>query len=74
MGNNHSDPNNGRCLAFEFNLRGFNHATDPHALGSVRYLEEHGMSLDEHRVRRIPMERLTDALHRSGLLHRRDVS
>ncbi|RLN12858.1 hypothetical protein C2845_PM09G13430 [Panicum miliaceum] len=64
----------GRCLAWEFNLRGFDAATDPHAPGSVRYLEERGISLDEHRVRGIPMERLTDALHRSGLLRRGDVS
>ncbi|CAL5053030.1 unnamed protein product [Urochloa decumbens] len=64
----------GHCLAWEFNLRGFDRAADPHAPGSVRYLEEErGMDLDAHRARGIPMARLTDALHRSGLLHRRDL-
>ncbi|CAL5038721.1 unnamed protein product [Urochloa decumbens] len=65
----------GRCLAWEFNLRGFDRAAgDPHAPCSVRYLEEErGMDLDAHRARGIPMARLTDALHRSGLLHRRDL-
>ncbi|KAF8670662.1 hypothetical protein HU200_050474 [Digitaria exilis] len=60
----------GLCLAWEFNLRGFDPATDPHAPGSIEYLASRGMDLDAHRARGVPMARLTYALHRCGLLRR----
>ncbi|CAN6163922.1 unnamed protein product [Urochloa humidicola] len=65
----------GRCLAWEFNLSGFDRAADPHAPGSVEYLvEARGMDLDAHRARGIPVGMLAGALRGSGLLRRRDLT
>ena len=47
--------NNGRLLTWEFNLCGFDRETDPQAVRSVEYLEEHGMSFNTHHLYDIPM-------------------
>ncbi|TVU08988.1 hypothetical protein EJB05_42420, partial [Eragrostis curvula] len=60
----------GRCLAWEFNLAGFDRDADPHATRSVAYLAGRGMDLDAHRLRGVPAARLTMALHHCGLLRR----
>ncbi|CAL5038717.1 unnamed protein product [Urochloa decumbens] len=66
----------GRCLAWEFNLSGFDRAGgDPHDAGSVEYLvKARGMDLDAHRARGIPAGRLAGALGGCGLLRRRDLT
>ncbi|TVU08989.1 hypothetical protein EJB05_42421, partial [Eragrostis curvula] len=61
----------GRCVAWEFNLSGFDRAADQHAPGSVAYLAGRGMDLDAHRARGVPAARLAAALHRCGLLRGR---
>ncbi|XP_062227614.1 probable CCR4-associated factor 1 homolog 11 [Phragmites australis] len=63
----------GRCLAWEFNLRGFDRETDPHAARSVEYLAERGMDFDAHRLHGIPMATLTAWFHHCRLLRRRGL-
>ncbi|XP_025813053.1 uncharacterized protein LOC112890364 [Panicum hallii] len=49
-------------------------AADPHAPGSLEYLEARGMDLNAHRAHGIPAVRLTCALHGCGLLRRPGLS
>ncbi|KAL6876321.1 hypothetical protein ACP4OV_012893 [Aristida adscensionis] len=64
----------GGVVAWEFNLRGFDAATDPHSAPSVEYLAGRGMDLDTHRLHGVPAPRLASELHRCGLLRRPDLS
>ncbi|KAL6602747.1 hypothetical protein ACP70R_043108 [Stipagrostis hirtigluma subsp. patula] len=64
----------GRVLAWEFNLSGFDAAADPHAARSVEYLAGRGMDLDAHRLHGVPAARLASELHHCGLLRRPGLS
>ena len=61
----------GRFAAWEFNLSDFDPAADPHAVQSLLHLGRRGLNYLEHRLRGVPMEELTRALRRSGLLSSR---
>ncbi|CAN6305824.1 unnamed protein product [Urochloa humidicola] len=58
----------GRVVAWEFNLSDFDPASDLHAADSLVHLRSRGLSCAEHRLRGIPMAELTALLRRSGLL------
>ncbi|PVH32356.1 hypothetical protein PAHAL_9G380400 [Panicum hallii] len=61
----------GRFAAWEFNLSDFDPDADPHAVQSLLHLGRRGLNCLEHRLRGVPMEQLTRALRRSGLLSSR---
>jgi CCR4-NOT transcription complex subunit 7/8 len=56
---------------WEFNLRGFHPATDPHAANSVGYLEARGLSFDEYQAHGITASRLATGFNGCGLFRER---
>ncbi|PUZ60566.1 hypothetical protein GQ55_4G143400 [Panicum hallii var. hallii] len=64
----------GHVAAWEFNLRGFHPAADPHAANSVEYLERRGLSFRDHQARGVAVARLAAGLNGCGLFRRPGVS
>ncbi|OEL31126.1 putative CCR4-associated factor 1-like protein 9 [Dichanthelium oligosanthes] len=65
---------NGHVAAWEFNLRGFHPAADPHAPSSVKYLESRGLSFRDHQAHGITAARLAAGLNSCGLFNRLGIS
>ncbi|KAL6906371.1 hypothetical protein ACP4OV_003972 [Aristida adscensionis] len=64
----------GELAAWEFNLRDFHPAADPHDARSVAYLAGRGLDFDRHREHGIAMADLATALDWSGLIGRPGMS
>ena len=64
----------GHVAAWEFNLRGFHPAADPHAPSSVEYLKRRGLSFRDHQARGVAAARLAAGLDGCGLFRRPGVS
>jgi CCR4-NOT transcription complex subunit 7/8 len=60
----------GQCLAWEYNLTGFDRESDLYSADSVDYLQARGMKLDALRVGGVPVSLLSMRLHHCGLLRR----
>ncbi|KAG2606312.1 probable CCR4-associated factor 1 homolog 11 [Panicum virgatum] len=64
----------GHVAAWEFNLRGFHPAADPHAPSSVEYLKRRGLSFRDHQAHGVAAARLAAGLDGCGLFRRPGVS
>ncbi|XP_004967035.1 probable CCR4-associated factor 1 homolog 11 [Setaria italica] len=61
----------GHLAAWEFNIRGFHPAADPHAPNSVEYLERRGLSFRDHQAFGVDPARLAAELDGCGMFRRR---
>ncbi|CAL5042645.1 unnamed protein product [Urochloa decumbens] len=64
----------GHIAAWEFNLRGFDPADDPHTDDSVAYLENRGLRFNDHNESGVTPARLAAGLNSCGLFRRQGVS
>ncbi|CAL5053016.1 unnamed protein product [Urochloa decumbens] len=64
----------GHIAAWEFNLRGFDPAVDPHTHDSVTYLQHRGLRFRDHNESGVALARLAAGLNSCGLIRRPGVS